>query len=195
MLEDENPDKKTQTNEPEANWAYSQDSPDPIFQEAENNLQTSFEPVSWTASEYIAHEKTALWYVVVSLLMIVFAGLIYFFDSDNGLFSPILVLIAGIIFMVAASRKPNELEYLIDRSGLHIGKKLYNYAQFKSFSLVQEGLIVTIVFTPLQRFVPALTIYFDPNDQDKIVTALSEYLPVENKKLDIIDSLMRKIRF
>ena len=195
MSESEESNKNQQSPEPESGWSYSTEQSDPMGNDLTASQKSNFNSVSWTASEYIAHDKTVVWYVTVTILTLIFAGLIYFFDSTNSLFSPILVVIAGIIFMVAASRKPKVLEYLIDDSGLHVGQKLYSYAQFKSFALVQDGPITTIVFIPLQRFVPTLTVYFDPKDQDVIVDSLSVYLPVENRKMDVIDSIMRKIRF
>ncbi len=195
MSETDNTNKNQQSPEPDTGWSYSAEQSDPVSNELNSVQASNVNPVSWTASEYIAHDKTVIWYMTVTILTLIFSGLIYFFDSNNSLFSPVLVAIAGIIFMVAASRKPKVLEYLIDDSGLHVGQKLYSYAQFKSFALVQEGPITTIVFIPLQRFVPTLTVYFDPKDQDVIVDSLSVYLPVENRKMDVIDSIMRKIRF
>lgn len=181
--------------EPESGWNYSPESETGFGMSGDEQNFASVESVSWTASEYVAHDKTVLWYVAVSVFVTIFAGLIYFFDGSKSLISPILIVSAGIIFMITASRKPSELDYLIDDAGIHVGKKLYAFSQFKSFALVQEGPIVSLVFIPLQRFMPSLTVYFDPNDQDKIVNALSMYLPVESRKLDIIDNLMRKIRF
>ncbi len=181
-------------NEPEASWSYSAGEQTVASAEPETSTP-SIDSVSWTASEYVAHDKDAGWYVLVSAAVAVFAGLIYFFDGGRSLFSPILVIVAGVIFMVAANRKPSVLEYIVDNSGIHIGPKAYSYTQFKSFSIIQEGAINSIAFTPLQRFMPSLTIYYEPKDEKKIADAISEYLPHEPKTQDPIDSFMRKIRF
>jgi hypothetical protein len=51
------------------------------------------------------------------------------------------------------------------------------------------------VFTPLQRFSPLTTIYYDPNDEERIVDLLANRLPMEERKRDAIDRLMWRIRF
>lgn len=189
-----NPPVAESMNNENAGWSYSSDT-DQGFNESPQDAQYSVNPISWTASEYIAHDKSPFWYVSVSLMVLAFAGLILILDGVDSWLSPLLIVLAGIIFMVAASRKPQILEYLVDDSGVHVGKKLFYYSQFKSFSLVQEGPIMTIILTPLQRFMPSLTIYYETKDQESIVEVLSLYLPHETKKLDFIDNLMRKIRF
>lgn len=195
LMAETNMNENKNNTEPEAGWNYTPESETGFGISDDERSFAPVESVSWTASEYVAHDKTVLWYVAVSVFVAVFAGLIYFFDESKSIVSSILIITAGIIFMVAASRKPSELEYLIDDAGVHVGKKLYTFSQFKSFALVREGPIVSLVFIPLQRYVPSLTVYFDPNDQEKIVDALSMYLPVESRKLDVVDNLMRKIRF
>lgn len=177
-----------------ASWSYNSGA-NQGFDESPQDTQYSINPISWTASEYIAHDKSPFWYVSVSLMVFAFAGLILILDGVDSWLSPLLIILAGVIFMVAASRKPQILEYMVDDSGIHVGKKLFHYSQFKSFSLVPEGPIMTIVLTPLQRFMPSLTIYYETKDQESIVEVLSSYLPHETKKLDLIDNLMRKIRF
>ena len=63
------------------------------------------------------------------------------------------------------------------------------------FLVIQEGGVESIWFTPLKRFMPMVSIYFDPEDGDKIADILSEFLPFENRELDPVDRLMHRIRF
>jgi hypothetical protein len=42
---------------------------------------------------------------------------------------------------------------------------------------------------------PLLTIYYDPADEDKIVNALSDMLPHEDRQHDMVERLMRRLRF
>jgi hypothetical protein len=48
---------------------------------------------------------------------------------------------------------------------------------------------------PLKRFMPPLSLYMDPADEEKIVDVLADYLPVEQREQDPIDKLMRRLRF
>jgi hypothetical protein len=48
---------------------------------------------------------------------------------------------------------------------------------------------------PLKRFATLTTVYYAPEDEDKIVNLLSKHLPLEEHKLDAVDHLMQRIRF
>lgn len=156
-------------------------------------VRTSDESVSWTASEFIAHQKTIGWYGMLALSTAVLALAILFLTKDK--ISTGVVVLAAIVFGIYASRKPRTLGYSVGRTGLTIGQKTYTYDQFRSFSLLDEGAFSSIVFMPLKRFMPLLTIYYDPKDEQQIVTTLSDRLPMETHHLDLIDQLMRRVRF
>jgi hypothetical protein len=48
---------------------------------------------------------------------------------------------------------------------------------------------------PLKRFMPPLSMYFDPTDEDHIVKVLTSHLPMQDHHHDPIEKLMRMIRF
>ena len=48
---------------------------------------------------------------------------------------------------------------------------------------------------PTKRFLPPLTIYFDPSDGEAIFDTLAQHLPHEEKAPDFVERFMRKIRF
>lgn len=150
-------------------------------------------PVSWTASEYIAHQKNAGWYVLLGLGVSALAIAIYFLTHDN--ISVVMTVVVGIIFGVFAARQPKEITYALDQNGLQIGQKFYPYGGFKSFSVMQEGAIPSIQLMPMQRFMPAISLYYDPKDEDRILAVLTDYLPHEERQHDMVDRLMRKLRF
>jgi hypothetical protein len=94
-----------------------------------------------------------------------------------------------------AAHQPRQLEYEIGRRGLSIGGKYHGYDEFKSFSILPEGAFSSIVFMPLKRFAPPITIYYAPEDEEKILAVLSGSLPYEEPRRDAVDSLMKRIRF
>jgi len=148
--------------------------------------------LSWTASEFIAHAKSSGWYVILGGITLVLAGLAYYFAD---IFSAIVVVVVAILFGYMASRKPRELPYAVNEKGIQVDQKLYPYSGFKSFSIIQEEGIESIWFMPLKRFAPGLTIYFAPQEGQKIVDFLGSQLPYEERKPDTIDILMHRIRF
>lgn len=182
------PEPVPTTTTPATGWQFTSQPDDPSF-----DAPTGLDGVQWTASEFIAHDKGAGWYVLVGVGTVVLAAVTYFLSRDR--FTPALIVIIGILFGVIGARKPRELTYVIDEQGVTIGDKFYAYSNFKSFSVVQEGGIESIWFAPLKRFMPSLSIYFAPTDEQKIIDTLSQFLPVEARTLDPIDRLMHRIGF
>lgn len=149
--------------------------------------------VDWTASEFIAHHKTALWYVQVMSASLILASLIFLFTKDKVTTASIVVIAA--VFCLYATRKPQILEYRLDSDGLTIRSKLYHYDQFRSFALLKDGVLPSIMLVPLRRFMPLMTIYYDPQDEADIAGILASHLPMDQRQLDIIDRFMQKIHF
>ncbi len=149
--------------------------------------------VSWSASEFIAHQKSAGWYAILFLVIVVTALAVFYLTRDK--ISTGAILFVGAIFGILAARKPRTLGYRVDSAGLTIGERSFDYDQFRSFAVVDEDAFSSIVFMPLRRFMPLITIYYDPKDEQKIVTILANRLPLETHQLDAIDQLMRRIRF
>jgi hypothetical protein len=149
--------------------------------------------ISWTASEFIAHQKTLGWYALLALVAIIVAASVFLLTKDK--ISTTVVIVAALAFGFYATRKPRQLEYRLDEYGLSIGPKYYNYDGMRGFTILPEGAFDSIVFTPLQRFGPLITIYYAPEDEEKIVSLLSARLPMEGREPDIIDRFMKRIRF
>ncbi len=151
------------------------------------------EPVSWTASEFIAHRKSPRWYGMLAVAAIVMAAIVYALTRDK--VSTAVVMVAAVVLGFYAARQPRELDYQLDDRGLSIGSKFYDYDSFKSFSVIDEGAFASITLMPLKRFMPPLTIYYAPDDEPRILNLLAERLPLEEHRADAIDHLMRRIRF
>jgi hypothetical protein len=149
--------------------------------------------VSWTASEFVAHDKSAGWYIVLIMGALLLAVGVFFLTRD--FVSVGVVIIAALLLAVYGSHKPRQLEYVVDRRGLGIGQKYHGYEEFRSFSVASEGAFSSLVFMPLKRFALPLTVYYDPADEDRILDILSVRLPLEEHRLDAVDSLMKRIRF
>lgn len=149
--------------------------------------------VEWTASEYIAHQKSAAWFVLLAGGTIGLAAIVYLVTQDA--VSTAIIPVLGIILGVFAARQPRVLPYAIDNTGIHIAEKFYPYASFKSFSVADDQAIHYISLLPLRRFMPPLVIHFDPDDEEKIRETLAAYLPYEEHKHDLVDTLSRRLRF
>lgn len=151
------------------------------------------EVVHWTASEYIDHAKGPAWFAIMGLGLFAVVVLTYFVLKD--VLAAVLVGIAGVTFGIFAGRRPQVLEYSITPQGILIGSRAHAFSDFKSFSLTENGPLPAILLLPLKRFLPPITIFYDPKEEGRIVEALADYLPHEDREPDVVDRLMSRIRF
>ena len=149
--------------------------------------------VEWSASEYIAHEKSAGWYLALFAGGGMAAVVVYVISRD--ILSSIVILLACAAISVYAGRKPSTNRYILSENGVQVEQKFYPYGGFRSFSVVEEGAINSIWLKPLKRFAPIVTMYFSPDDEQKIIDVLANFLPHEERELDAIDRFSKRIRF
>ena len=147
--------------------------------------------VAWQAAEFIEHPHGSGWYAGLAAATAVLAGLVYLTTKDY--FATGTIVVVGIIVWVFAGHKPGVAQYEISDSGLSVNGKVYPYGSFKSFAVLREGPLTSVNLFPLKRFMPPVSAYFDPKDEPKITDALGNYLPYEERKLDTIDRLSRRL--
>jgi hypothetical protein len=100
-----------------------------------------------------------------------------------------------IVLGVIAGIKPRVLSYGIDSKGIQVGSKHFGFESFRSFSVLDDPALPSIQLLPQKRFMVPVTLYFGPQDANKIVEILGEYLPFEHRERDFVDKLTSKIRF
>jgi len=193
------PDSSTPNEKPDldnadtrSNWQFSasDQSTESVAGPDKPSAEQSF---SWSASEFIAHTKNPGWYAALAMVTLAIAGLLFLLTHDK--VTTIFIVIGGGILGFMGSRQPRELPYTVSDKGLQVGSKEFLYTSFRSFSIVQEVGIESIWLMPMKKYMPAISLYFEPNDQQKIVDVISNHLPMENRELDPFDKLMHQIRF
>jgi hypothetical protein len=173
----------------QSKWGFADDGP------SNATISASAEEVilQWTASEFIGSEKRAQWFIGVALVGIGAAFLAYIISRE--LFSVIIVLLSAGAVMAVGARTPRELTYSLTDRGIHIGQKVYSYLQFKSFSIVHDAGVYGVLLSPLERFLPPITIYFVPDSGRQIVDTLARFLPQDTQQHDWLERFMRRIGF
>jgi hypothetical protein len=181
----------------EAKWSYSPEGGAPARPDMSSGRQTGESPreqsVSWTASEFIDKHKSGGWYLAFFLGLAMLSGLIFIFTRDY--ISAGAIVLAGVIFVILTKKKPQQLPYEVNNKGLKIGNRFYQYGDFKSFGLAQEGGIKSINFVPLKRFMPEISIYFPPEQEVVIIGILAQHLPHDVHVEKTMDKLARKLHF
>lgn len=181
----------------EGGWQYksAQNAPAPSTASSQGHEMHPALPeeITWTASEFIARHKGAGWYMALVAGAILIGLFVWWLSKDAITVGAVVIAIA--LFGVSAARKPRVLTYHMNEKGLAIGEKFYPYATFKSFSVIQEDAFSSISILPLKRFMPPLSVYYEPQDEEVIVAILSAYLPMDNRQPDAVDQLMHRLRF
>ncbi len=149
--------------------------------------------VTWTGSEFIANHKDSRWFA--GFFGALALGLVAVFLLTRDYISTITIGVAGILFASLANRKPRQLSYKIDNSGVSIGQKFYSFDQFKYFTQAQDGAIGYINLMPLKRFMPDVSIYFPPEEGENVISIISDHLPHHDEGERQIDKLAKKFRF
>jgi hypothetical protein len=157
------------------------------------SIASAIEPVRWSASEFLHHQKNLAWYLYAVIALLAAAALLYVFSRD--IIGPAAIVILGGLLLVGAARKPRVVEYIVDNDGIVVGSRQYSYNDFQSFSIVHEDQIESITLLPSKRFSPVVSIYFSPEDGQKIFDILGTFLPFEQREKDQIDKFLHKIKF
>lgn len=193
LMQDEDKDQQ------QAGWIFKSGAKDQSYA-TNTHTQTSSKAgvdheasISWSASEYISNPKDMGWFTMLAVAFAAVAVIVYLVTSD--FVSTIVIITLGIIVGVFAARQPHSLEYRLDSRGIQMGQRFSGYEIFKSFSVVEDGAFSHISLLPLKRFMPPLAIHYPPEQEEKIIDTLADYLPFEEHKRDLIDSFSRKIRF
>ena len=153
----------------------------------------SDESLVWQASEAVHHEKHFLWFAAVVVGAVIFLAISIFLIRSWTFSALVVVMAAAVIFL--ASRPPRVLQYRLSYDELQIGEKRFGLHDFRAFGVVHEGSLYSLVLIPSKRFMPAVNVYFPPENGERIVDVFGAVLPMEHIKLDFIDKLTRAVRF
>jgi hypothetical protein len=149
--------------------------------------------ISWTAAEFIAHDKSPRWYGALAGAFVLLAIIVFAITRDK--ISTGVVIVAGIALGAYGARQPQQQRYTLDEDGLTIGQKYLPFTAFRSFSVIDEGAVSSISFFPLKRFGQLTTIYYDPSDEPVIIDLLADVLPMDGRTHDAVDRFMKRIHF
>jgi hypothetical protein len=149
------------------------------------------EPIQWQAPEYIQEQRSPWWFigfwVVAAILMALAAFIIRSWSFA------LLVPAMAAALMIYSHRPPRMLTYVLSDKGLYINEKLHPMAEFRSFGIMHEESIPSLMLIPVKRFRPGLTVHFPVETGEGIVDLLGSRIPMQELKFDIFDSVIRKL--
>lgn len=149
--------------------------------------------MSWTAPEYIQHEKGKIWKITALSLVIISAVLGYFF---NALTFSIAIIVFAFVYYLVNSDKAKLVEVVISEIGIKVGNRNYPYSKIRGFWIIYDPPRLT-----------TLNIWADGEINSHIVIQLNELNPAEireylikkipemkNKKETMVDIFTRLLR-
>lgn len=148
--------------------------------------------IEWEASEYVHHDKGALWMIALAVVAVIGVGAAVIFQLWMFAF---LIALMAVAFGYYGIRQPKTLHYKLSDEGLVIGDKSYPMSSFKAFGIIEDGAFYTVRLIPAKRLSPAILIYFAEADGEQIVDILGSHIPMEHMEPDLIDVIMQKLHF
>lgn len=149
------------------------------------------QPVKWQAPEYVQERRSPWWFiafwVITAVLMVIAA-----FVAKSWSFTLLVPAMAAAL-MIYSHRPPRMLTYVLSSKGLYINEKLHPLGEFRSFGVLREESLPSIMLIPVKRFRPGLTVHFPEEAGEVIVDMLGSRIPMQELKLDMFDQLIRKL--
>ena len=156
-------------------------------------VETDASVLSWQASEYVHHEKQGMWFAGLAGGAVILI-LIAIFLISSWTFA-ILVAVMAIALAVFAVRPPRIMSYELSNSGIKVNEKDFRYRDFRYFGILEEGPLYSAQLVSAKRFMPTVTVYFPAEYGEAIVDTLGAHIPMHQVEPDLIDTLMRRLRF
>ena len=90
---------------------------------------------NWNVPEYEQHNRSKIWYI--SAISIAVLLILFSFLTNNFLFA-VIIIIASLIIILNDGSVPVSVNIKIMEEGIIVGKKFYDYDEFKNFSIVYK---------------------------------------------------------
>jgi len=164
-----------------------------LFKPESSATDEATQSITWTSAEFHIHEKTIAWYLTLAVVTIAVAAVLFLLMG--GIVTPGVIIICGIILGFYGSHRPEQLEYAMNNKGIRVGTKQYRYDDFQLFVVTPNSPAHEVTLIPVKRFMPPLSVRYVPDLEEKVLNMLSDHLPLEERRTDLVDSIMQRIRF
>lgn len=151
--------------------------------------KSQFEPVQWSAREFLHRDKSFLWHIttgVIAVILVVVSvlGRNYFFS--------LFVVLAWIVLTFMSRREPREINFSITEKGVGIGEDdFYPFDSLEHFSFRErEGGMREFILRKKGIFNPHVHILADSDVAESVRRALAEKLEEEKYEESLMDVLI-----
>ena len=151
----------------------------------------------WQAPEFSYTHKPLGWYVGIFGFFAVLVVLAFFFlnTSFQKWITIGLLVVMAVATSVWASRKPKVLSYEVTNYGIAVNNKKYNFDDFRAFYEYMDYNQHSIDLVPGKRFGTLVSLPLATPEADDIIETIAHMVPEIEHNEDIIDRLVRRLRF
>ena len=151
----------------------------------------------WQAPEFAYTQKPIGWYLGIFGFFAILVVLAFFFlNSPFQLWVTIgLLVVMAIATSVWASRKPKVLSYEVTNYGIAVNSKKYNFDDFRAFYEYMDYNQRSIDLVPGKRFGTLVSMPLTTPESDEIVETIAHMVPKIEHSEDIMDKIVRRLRF
>jgi hypothetical protein len=148
--------------------------------------------MSWNAPEFTFTNKPSGWYLLLGLFFLALIGLAIYTEQY---FTIALLVLMNIALVIYARRKPRTLNYTLTTHGVHVGDKAYAFDSFSSFYEISDYGQRVIELVPARQFGTLVSLPVEDDQENTVEELLGNVLPKVPARNDMIDRLLRTLRF
>ena len=149
------------------------------------------EPIQWQAPEYVQEHRSPWWFIAFWIVVVVLMAIAAFVIRSWSF--AVLVPAMAAALMIYSHRPPKIINYVLSDKGIYINEKLHPMSEFRSFGILREESIPGLMFIPIRRFRPGLTIHFPIEAGEAIVDLLGSRIPMQELRLDVFDRVIKTL--
>lgn len=156
-------------------------------------MEQKLRAIEWEALEHHHEPKNSDWFWVLGIFTI--SGAVTAILLDNILLG-ILVLIAGAVMAILATRPAKTVTYAITPRGVRIDNSFYPYTALENYFIEEHPIVGHQLLIRSQKmFMPLLILPLPEDDVDDIESIIAERLPEEHLEEPFVNKLLEFLGF
>lgn len=148
---------------------------------------------SWTAPEYIQHQKGPRWYVGAAVLLLLLLG--WGFYSGNWTMVVALIVFAVVYQYLHAYHPPKETHIKISELGISVGDMFYAFSHIQAFWIIYQHGLKTLNVRVSKNLFSDIIIQLGEQDPVEVRQYLVGQIPEwEGKEEKLSDLILRLLK-
>ncbi|MFA7000388.1 MAG: hypothetical protein WC241_04760 [Candidatus Paceibacterota bacterium] len=146
--------------------------------------------IEWQAPEYKHKDKSVDFIWTIGVVALVMLGLAIW--QANYVFA-VFIFISGGTLILFSIREPENINFIIETSGLSLGKDKYEWKKIKGFHIKKEETMAILLIEINKYFLPVYTISLPIELVDQVRESLMKVIPnielEESKSMKFMEKL------